>query len=564
MRKGLLLCVGVFLVLQVNAETYYVAKSGSNDNHGTEIEPWLTIQKAADTLAPGDTVLVKAGVYNEKIVINVNGVGSEYITFKNYPDDTVFIDGTGVPAQHMIYMNSKNYIRIIGFHITNNTGGSGIFIEDSGDYIEIRDNTIHNMKGPHGMGITVYAHSSDSITHLKLDNNEIYDCEPATSEALVVNGNVLDFELTNNKVHDVNNIGIDVIGGEVGTTVAKRGLVKRNVVYRARSSYGGGYAAGIYVDGGSDIIIESNIVYESDMGIEIGCENAGFVVTGCVVRNNLLFNNDKAGLAFGGYAASTGRAKNCTFINNTLYKNQVKEDGEGELWIQCASENIVENNIIYAGAQGILLSSWDGNVNNILNYNCWLPSIGSHPDMFIWNGTSCDTYDAYKAASEQDTSSIQGNPEFVNETAYDFHLQQESPCIDAGNPNAPTCFDFDGIHTPQDGNTDGDSTVDIGAYEYIPAGVESKLPPALAPEFFISPNPTGRIVQIEYTLPKEGYVEIKLYDSSGRSIKTLVNETLTSEHYVVNWDVESMPNGIYFIVLRSEGYKKSQKITLIH
>ncbi len=39
MRKGLFLCGVVLLITQANAKTYYVAKSGSNDNFGTEIEP---------------------------------------------------------------------------------------------------------------------------------------------------------------------------------------------------------------------------------------------------------------------------------------------------------------------------------------------------------------------------------------------------------------------------------------------------------------------------------------------------------------------------------------------
>ena len=38
--------------------TYYVAKTGSNGNPGTEASPWLTIQKAATIAAAGDTVYV--------------------------------------------------------------------------------------------------------------------------------------------------------------------------------------------------------------------------------------------------------------------------------------------------------------------------------------------------------------------------------------------------------------------------------------------------------------------------------------------------------------------------
>jgi len=47
-----------------------------------------------------------------------------------------------------------------------------------------------------------------------IDGNEVYDCDPAPSEALTLNGNVDGFQVTNNVVHDVNTIGIDAIGGE--------------------------------------------------------------------------------------------------------------------------------------------------------------------------------------------------------------------------------------------------------------------------------------------------------------------------------------------------------------
>ena len=436
--------------LYSSSGSFYVAQTGKDSNPGTIEQPWRTIQHAADSLTPGDTVFVMAGTYNEKIIVNVSGSESGgYITFKNYNNDVVILDGTDVSGENMIYMQDKDYINISGFSICNNTGvsdGSGIRIEGSGQHIALRDNIIYDITGTNAMGITAYAHSSGKIQYLKIDGNEIFDCEPAPSEALVVNGAVEEFEITNNVVHDVNNIGIDVIGGEITAKVAKSGLVKANEVYRARSSYGGGYGAGIYVDGGVNITVEENIVYDCDLGIEIGCENAGYVVTGCLIRGNQLYNNDKAGLVFGGYDPTAGRVKNCTFANNILYKNQVTQDGEGELWIQYATENKIRNNIIFTGPQAILLSSWAGNENNTLDYNCWFSETNYS---FIWNGNQYNSFNAYQSATGQDTNSIQENPRFAYPANADFHLRSlfgrcngsawiydtvTSPCIDAGDP----------------------------------------------------------------------------------------------------------------------------------
>jgi hypothetical protein len=242
-----------------SGSVYYVSPSGNDSSPGTESQPWKTLQKACSALTPGDTVYVKAGQYNEKITVNVSGTASGgYIVIRNYEDDKVIIDGTGISGQNIFYIEDKDYIKIIGFEICHNTGvndGSGIRIEGSGEHIELRDNKIYEIRGSDAMGITVYGTSATkSISYLIIDGNEIYNCDPAHSETLTLNGNVEQFEVTDNIVHDVNNIGIDFIGGE-GTCpdsdkdAARSGVCRGNLVYNAHSSYGGGYAAGIYVDG---------------------------------------------------------------------------------------------------------------------------------------------------------------------------------------------------------------------------------------------------------------------------------------------------------------------------
>ena len=108
-------------------------------------------------------------------------------------------------------------MRITGFELRNNLGvsdGSAIRVVGSGTDITIENNLIHDIRGKNAMGITVYANTSVPVDSLIIDGNEIYDCEPEPSEALVLNGNVTNFEVTDNYVHDVNNIAIDFIGGE--------------------------------------------------------------------------------------------------------------------------------------------------------------------------------------------------------------------------------------------------------------------------------------------------------------------------------------------------------------
>ena len=44
--------------------TYHVSTAGSDSNTGSIDAPWATLQRAADVVDPGDTVLVNAGTYS--------------------------------------------------------------------------------------------------------------------------------------------------------------------------------------------------------------------------------------------------------------------------------------------------------------------------------------------------------------------------------------------------------------------------------------------------------------------------------------------------------------------
>jgi hypothetical protein len=406
-------------------------------------DDFTTIQAALNVSVAGDSVQVRDGTpYAEKITFPASGsAGAGYITLEAFPGDQPILDGTGVAGANMVLIQNRSYVKLIGFEIRDNVNvndGSGVRVLGSGSHIEIRNNRIHDMRGDHAMGITVYGTAATPISDLIIDGNEIYDCEPFQSEALTLNGNVTNFQVTNNIVRDVNNIGIDFIGGESDiqpdvTKVARNGIVRGNTVLRANEQ-GGGYAGGIYVDGGKDILIERNVVSGSDLGIEIGAENSGIITSGVIVRDNVVYANEKVGIVFGGYKASVGRVKNCQFLNNTLYKNDTLGEGLGELWIQYAEDNQVRNNVFYGTAQNLLVYSENGNVNNTLDYNLFYVEAGSGSATFVWQSTEYTGFAAYKAGTGQDAHSTFGDPLFANASSADFHVGATSPAVNRGDP----------------------------------------------------------------------------------------------------------------------------------
>ncbi len=459
MRRLVLLTL--LAAVPAHATQYVVAASGGD---------FTSVQAALDVALAGDTILVhaKPTPYVEKIAFPRSGAAAGgFITLQAYPGERPVLDGTGVAGQDMVVVDTKSWVKIAGFEIRNDLGvtdGSGIRVLGSGSNVEIRDNDIHDIRGRNAMGITVYATDpATPVSQLVIDGNTIHDCDPLPSEALTLNGNVTDFQVTNNTVRDVNNIGIDFIGGERDiqpdtTKVARNGVCSGNHVFRAREG-GGGYAGGIYVDGGQDIVIENNVVSECDLGIEVGAENHGIVASGIVVRDNLVYANEKAGMVFGGYRTQAGRVRNCTFRNNTCWQNDTLASGFGELWIQYADTNEVKNNIFSATSQGVLISSDAGNVSNVLDYNLWYAPGTAH---FTWNGTAYTGFAAYRSATGEDAHSPFAVPQLASPGGADFHLLAISPAIDAGDPAfvpAPGEVDLDGaprVRGPR---------VDIGADE---------------------------------------------------------------------------------------------------
>ncbi len=303
-------------------------------------------------------------------------------------------------------------------------------------------NVIHDVDGPEAMGITIYGTSATPVSKLTISRNQIYNCQLGMSEALTLNGNINGFQIANNLVHDVSNIGIDCIGGDTsinigwsGVGIARNGTVSGNTVYNAHSSYGGGYAGGIYVDGGRAIVLTDNITHNNDIGLEVGAENAGITATGITVSNNLIYLNDKAGLAFGGYQASVGRVANCYFVNNTVWNNDTLGVGDGQLWIQDASNNVVANNIFVAVGSEVLIASYPdvANTGDRLDYNLYFTSAAANdPAPFTWNNTAYSSFAAYHNGSHEDAHSHFADPRFVNAAAGDFTLMAGSPALHAG------------------------------------------------------------------------------------------------------------------------------------
>jgi hypothetical protein len=469
----------------------YVSSTGNDANTGTAQSPWRHLQFAANQVAAGDTVCARGGTFNELLSITSGGSDAAgEIAFEAYPGEQPVLDGTGlsIPGGQWGLITLQDVSRVVvrGFELRNYSTAStasvpiGLYVTGAGHGIRLLDNHIHDIKttasgcAANAFGLKVDGTQlATSISELVIAGNEVDHLVLGCSESLSLDGNVEQWQIVGNRVHDTNNIAIGAIGFEgvapsPSVDQARDGLIAGNTVYNITSfgnpAYGNEYAAdGIYVDGGTRIVIERNLVHHVDIGIEVASEHAGRTSSEVIVRSNLIHSDNSVGISIGGYAANVGGSDQVTIVNNTLFDNDRANTFNGEFQIQFhATNNVFKNNIVRAGATGVLVNAFTGDTAVPADMDKNLYYTTTSPPVWIWKGTEYNSLAAYIAGSGEDAAALSANPQFVNTASPDLRVQPGSAAVNAGiNLGAAIVGTLD--HAGQ-ARVQG-AQIDIGAYE---------------------------------------------------------------------------------------------------
>ena len=88
----------------------------------------------------------------------------------------------------------------------------------------------------------------------------------------------------------------------------------------------------------------------------------------------------------------------------------------------------------------------------------------------------------------------------------------------------------------------------------------------ISDNFYLSqnyPNPFNPTTNLEFGISKLGFVSLKIFNSLGREVKTLVNEYKPAGNYSVEFDGSKLSSGIYFYKLSSGGFTDTKRMILI-
>jgi len=77
------------------------------------------------------------------------------------------------------------------------------------------------------------------------------------------------------------------------------------------------------------------------------------------------------------------------------------------------------------------------------------------------------------------------------------------------------------------------------------------------------PNPFNPSATISFSIPKGSLMKLKIYDITGREIKTLVNEFKNSGTYEISFNGSGLTSGVYFYKLQADNFSETRQMILI-
>ncbi len=84
--------------------------------------------------------------------------------------------------------------------------------------------------------------------------------------------------------------------------------------------------------------------------------------------------------------------------------------------------------------------------------------------------------------------------------------------------------------------------------------------------FFLAqnyPNPFNPTTNIRFSVAKDGFVSLKVFNALGKEVKTLINKNLVTGRYDIIFDASELTSGVYIYQLNADNRIESKKMMLL-
>ncbi|NOY07053.1 MAG: hypothetical protein GXO82_10585, partial [Chlorobi bacterium] len=457
--------------------------------------PYATIRAAAADALPGDTILIRGGVYaGNEMIVNLQGTESQWITIMAAPGEDVLVRG-GSTAWHFV---DPAYLRIRGVSFQGQTG-NGVNIDDGGDYSTPAHHVV--IEDCHWLGMNASG-NNDELKLSGLDNFVVRNCTFTNGAR---GGSLVDMV----GCHDGVFVG-NVFSNAGSNCIQAKGGSRNILIHRNRFSDGGQRSVNIGGSTGQPYYRPAGVNYEAK---EI-----------YVYAN--VFTGSIAPIAYVG-------AVQCEVVNNTIYLPEkwairILQETTREGFLPCG-DNTFRNNIVYLGnrAAGPTVNVGSNTApgtftfSNNLWYNFENPS---------WNGPNVPVVDSNRLLGE--------DPLLVDPQSGDFSLRGNSPAIGKGYDVIAPRLDFlsRAFNRPRS----------IGAVEGNPvASTVNTVAASSSFDIVVYPNPAANRVTLGITTLERQILTVSLYDTMGRRALASGPLAYAPGFRKVNLDVRDLAPGTY-------------------